>query len=1115
MAKMMRAVLTLLAGIACSNALFAATALRDINTVRAGDSFAFLTPVDLAAVTLFVFDDGTRGSELWATDGTPAGTRLVLDINPGPAGSAIRYLTVANGLAFFWADDGTNGYEVWKSDGTTAGTAIVANVTPDDRALDGPIEPPIVAVGGNVYFAANDGQSGVELWRSDGTRAGTYRLKDIAVGAASSNPEGLLALGSKLFFVADDGTSGGELWVSDGTPDGTRLTKDINAGVGSGTSAGGGQITASGNTLYFIAGSAAQGKEVWRMPASGTSPEIVEDIVPGPGTGIPRGLVRVGAGVVFAEGSQLFFAGPGGAAVRLGAMPCPGGTPETAVVTPARTLFVMNEKACALGGEERHSPVWTTDGTAAGTRPLDPDLSFIWVQGVTTSVVTSGGDAYFVAARAAAPGSITPGTTEYLWRSDGTLAGTHQLTDGAFSVITPSMAQLGGRVFFVNGTNFDPAGGELWFTDGTLAGTARLADINAGSAASMISELTFARGKILFKADDGLVGSQPWITDGTTTGTWRLRDAPVVTSTLGSNPTGFFAFAGGALFVADDGTTGTELWFTDGTVAGTRFVADIAPGAASSNPASFVSLGSSVLFLADDGVSGRELWRTDGTTVGTRRVADIRPGAMSSDPITSSFGALALNGVAYFAADDGASGQQLWRSDGTSAGTSLFVHLTTPGTAPALQIMATLAGRGIFAARVGSDPAQRLWVTDGTVAGTVPLRLDMEVASALDFAVYQGFVYFQGVDASGDHELWRSDGTAAGTTLVQDLRAGGSSNPNQFFANGAVLGFAACTGGPACSLFASHDPGSGVEQLGSFHRNGSIATDGTRLFWVDATTSPGRLVVSDGTLAGSAYVQGTLPFSGNILEYLWFSGALVMLVNDATLGPSLWVTDGTSAGTHLLADIDPRKSADQGPGGFFVMGSKLLFTGYHPSLGYEPWVLDASPNADDDSARVAFNTATRIAVLANDGDLAGRLSRSSVEIVAQPTLGTAVVDPGTGEIVYTPTTGRTGADSLRYIVKNEAGLASNVATVGVFVAQASGPTAGTAPVPPVTPPTTSTTPTTPTSPSGGGGGGAIDPMTLLALTLLVLGTFADRSRQRFAAARRRDCSLRYSGDGFR
>src|SRR5262249_3230462 len=149
-------------------------------------------------------DDGLHGAELWATDGTPEGTYLVRDINPGPATSGVREMTVIQGWAYFWADDGTNGVQLWKSNGTTGGTSLAANVFPTSQP--GPLVMPApVAIGPALYFTAYDGQSRPGLWRSDGTAAGTYLLREIAGGITDSGPDQLTVAGSRLYFAADDG----------------------------------------------------------------------------------------------------------------------------------------------------------------------------------------------------------------------------------------------------------------------------------------------------------------------------------------------------------------------------------------------------------------------------------------------------------------------------------------------------------------------------------------------------------------------------------------------------------------------------------------------------------------------------------------------------------------------------------------------------------------------------------------------------------------------------------------------------------------------------------------------------------------------------------------------
>ena len=129
----------------------------------------------------FSAHDEARGEELWRSDGSRAGTVLVKDINPGgsernPDSSTPSYLTAVGGELLFSADDGTHGEELWKSDGSQAGTLLVENIKRDDYSS----EPSnLTAMGGRLFFTARDGTHGPELWRSDGSQAGTVLVKNI------------------------------------------------------------------------------------------------------------------------------------------------------------------------------------------------------------------------------------------------------------------------------------------------------------------------------------------------------------------------------------------------------------------------------------------------------------------------------------------------------------------------------------------------------------------------------------------------------------------------------------------------------------------------------------------------------------------------------------------------------------------------------------------------------------------------------------------------------------------------------------------------------------------------------------------------------------------------
>src|SRR5262249_43915428 len=151
------------------------------------------------------------------------------------------YLTNVNGELFFSASDGVHGRELWKSDGTEAGTVLVKDIYPgfgyyyigeDVQYYPNSSNPmELTNVNGELFFTADDGVHGRELWESDGTEAGTVLVKDINPGGASSSPSRLTNLNGTLFFGAFDSTHGPGLWKSDGTADGTVL---VSAGAGPG-----------------------------------------------------------------------------------------------------------------------------------------------------------------------------------------------------------------------------------------------------------------------------------------------------------------------------------------------------------------------------------------------------------------------------------------------------------------------------------------------------------------------------------------------------------------------------------------------------------------------------------------------------------------------------------------------------------------------------------------------------------------------------------------------------------------------------------------------------------------------------------------------------------------
>jgi ELWxxDGT repeat protein len=375
-----------------------------------------------------------------------------------------------------------------------------------------------------------------------------------------------------------------------------------------------------------------------------------------------------------------------------------------------------------------------------------------------------------------------------LWKSDGTTGGTALVLDintGTLSSNPANFYIFGGITIFSadNGIN----GKEPWLTTGTMAGTSILKDINPGAGASDPNSFTPVAGKLLFRANDGSTGSELWSTDMTTGGTVLLKD--INTGTLSSIPLNFVTVGSNVFFSANNGTTGPELWKSDGTLAGTQLVKDINVGAVGSinvtpgAKAFFTAYNSNLYFQATDGSTGYELWKSDGTTAGTVLVKDIQAGSGSSTPC----GILPTGTNMFFVANDGTNGMELWTSDGTTGGTTLLKDIN-PGSASSTTSLTTIVQGGVgapiyFAANDGTTGTE-LWRTLGS-SGTTSITIDINPGSAssspASLIAKSNIVYFSATDGAAGIEPWQFDIFAAGINETQnsDITVKLFPNPNK------------------------------------------------------------------------------------------------------------------------------------------------------------------------------------------------------------------------------------------------------------------------------------------------------------------------------------------------
>jgi ELWxxDGT repeat protein len=199
---------------------------KPVYAFAAGDCYQQSTSTSIGSTLFFVAKNltGKTGCELWKSNGTRSGTKLVKDIYRGDSNPV--FLVPKGKLMYFSLFDKA---EVWRTDGTTAGTKRIASIC---RKKSNCSVSAIWPLGSTVLFAGDDGINGTELWRTSGTPSSAKMVKNVRKGTdAFVNTEGVgNVIGNRLYFWADDGVHGMEPWVSDGTSRGTRLVADINVG---------------------------------------------------------------------------------------------------------------------------------------------------------------------------------------------------------------------------------------------------------------------------------------------------------------------------------------------------------------------------------------------------------------------------------------------------------------------------------------------------------------------------------------------------------------------------------------------------------------------------------------------------------------------------------------------------------------------------------------------------------------------------------------------------------------------------------------------------------------------------------------------------------------------
>lgn len=894
--------------------------VKDINTVASGgppssyphDFFAYQGQVFFAATD-------ASGEEPWVTDGTANGTEILADACPGFCGSRPEFFAGLNGVVLFAADVAREKRCLWRSDGTRAGTFALTDVHGRCLALGQPdlgLPPQAARAGSSLYFFGCPTPASCALWVTDGT--GGAGTTPVTTPRFPSAIDQLTAVRDQVYFRAP-GPFGPEVWVGDqgdafplgGLPRFSEVSS----------------LTAASDRLFFVAAETNGTVGLW---VAAKRPE---------GIGARR-------------------------------VPLPGSLVPHAIVAS------VGSRVCFIGDDAAHGrQLWISDGTAAGTLLLTSfapsQLEGVFAVEETFDPVTRDTRLVFVVSTLQALGLS-------LWSSSGAPASAVRLGEVAMPAPQPALFAAGKGILFLRK---GPSGDgllRLWTTDGTPEGTRFLAGRiyqwlgAAGSRQFFIVEspgrgfqvlsgdglqaaivtdlppapyqrpfptvgpnLALLDGEIFFSFAANGYGYEPWKSKLDPVES-RMVTA-IARSEASSNPRELTPFGDRLLFTAFDGTS-RQLWTSGGASASTSpltaFDDNLVTGTAG-EPSRLTAAGGLIFFWQDGhGEDDRalRLWRSDGTPGGTVRLheftdfGDFRNTGAPPAP---------LGNQVFFAARTDPGVAQLWASDGTPAGTRPVLDFPALSPLARLQILGAAGGRLLLA--WNSTSPSVLYSTNGTPAGTAELlRGDFYAYAPANFFQTGPLVYLR-LDRGASAELWKSDGTPAGTVLVAALAATnlvGLASNIYFFAG--------------TTLYRSDGTGPGTVALKTFPPDPSgsplvpslTAFAGRLYFAADDEVHGSELWTSDGTAGGTVLLADLFPgpFSSHPDNLTVAGGRLFFTADDGAHGSELWESDGTAAGTRMVEDLAPGPSSSH-PSLLSSAGNLLYFTADDGATGNELWAL--------------------------------------------------------------------------------------------------------------------------------------------------------------------------------
>lgn len=786
--------------------------VKDIRTVE-NPEFGSYPASFIKADDRFFFTAYTdeTGRELWVSDGTDAGTRMVKDIMPGNSSSVPIVQLALNGFLYFLADDGIHGHELWKSDGTSAGTTLIKDLFPGFTSSN---PDDFTVIGNTIYFTANDDFDQRHLWFTDGTANGTFKISLLPF-FRSIGPQNLFANDETLYFRAYHIEF--RTWVLYELKSKTGDLKLIDLPLSeTNEHSGAGNFSVVGDNLYTTTRTRPNGPlTFWKVnlktydvvPISlpTNKEELMENIQ-------SNSLTNLDSGIIFISynkrnGSQLWnMSGDTSKLKLLASFPFQSNfiNPTSFTVHQNKLYFINNDRS-----------LWTTDGTSAGTQEVKPiGQSSGHRLAISTFRLLHNKLVYFA----------QDSTNQYaLWTLDSSGNVAIKLNDAStmiYGIQETDFVSFDSVVFY---SGIDSIHGrELWRSDGKTNGTHLFKNIVNKPGSSYPSNLTFRQNKLFFTANDGMNGKEMWHSIGDSNSTKIVYDF-TPKDFESTDPHYLKSIDDKLLFVSTYHPYMAHLYALPINHTEPKIIHEI--GLPYNHFLRVEQTDKHIFYVHKKTPIQNELWRTDGTPNSLQklissggsfeefRVSETQNASIfifGGDLWLAKYGSggaetlnlrnkkcnvwsqselVTSNNITYFSAWDVTqkTGGELWCRDGITGEVRLVKDIN-PGKASS-NVSNFFAYKSRMFFQVDRNNETELWITNGTEKGTYKVKTLLQ-SPRLDYELVGDRLFIKTRNHFDIDNLWITDGTESGTMLVTEyFWLTGASNITSMVAANDLLYF--------------------------------------------------------------------------------------------------------------------------------------------------------------------------------------------------------------------------------------------------------------------------------------------------------------------------------------